>query len=405
MFIYSQSSQQQISCDIPQPNLDTFTKFQSLSLLALIFTFALLGIVYAIGELSASPSIKAFVKTEYFEAVKSAVLVVGILSIISTLNSIILPLTGESDLLNAACKKALEIKGSTEDATISSTPSVLGFLYWVFYYAFLLGTLAPFTFTFGLGFSGQVFKVSWDTTATLMPSTIIEWSSPPQKFTLMNYIVNDLVYGIENALLISVGRVIILSITPVLVYQFLLPIGILLRGFPILRKVGGFLIALSIGLLVIYPSLVLFIDYPFLKVVDAAVYPKKVTGISVGTGESEPNIPDQLKTISVELKITDEIKFKIEIPVSVIISTFLNALNYLFGGVFDAANYLISSIYSLYIPLDLFTSCVAANIAQMVVGAIDLFVIFTLLFDLANIIGGKITIGGREIRGFGFLQI
>lgn len=392
MFIYSQSSQQQISCDIPQPNLDTFIKFQSLSLLALLFTFTLFGIIYAIGELSASPSIKAFVKTEYFEAVKSAILVVGILSIVSTLNSIILPLTGETDLLNAACKKALEIKGSTADPAISSTPSVLGFLYQVFYYAASLGLTAPLTFTFGIGFSfGVIWGVSWSITATLMPSSIIEWSFPPQKFTLINYIVNDPVYGVEDALLISVGRVILLTLTPVLVYQFLLPIGIFLRSFPIVRKVGGFLIALSIGLLVIYPSLVLFIDYPFLKVVNKAVYPNKVPSLTVAMEEIKIPITD-----NIQISLSDILK---------LLPTGLGAVFPIAAALGDSFFYFINAVSSLYIPLDLFTSCVAANMAQMVIVAIDLFVMFTLLLDLANIIGGKITIGGREIRGFGFLQI
>jgi hypothetical protein len=391
MLVYSQSSQQQVSCNIPQPDLNTFIKFQSLSLLALLFTFTLLGIVYAIGELSASPSIKAFVKTEYFEAVKSAILVVGILSIISTLNSIILPLTGENDLLNAACNKALEIKGNI-DSTISSTPSILGFLFWVFHYAFSLGITAPLTFTFGVGFSFlEIWRISWDITATLMPSSIIEWSYPPQKFTLMNYIVNDPIYGIEDALLISVGRVILLTIIPVLVYQFLLPIGIFLRSFPIVRKVGGFLIAASIGLLVIYPSLVLFIDYPFLKVINEAVYPKKVPSISVAMG-------------GISIQITDNIRISLS-DILNLLPTGLKQIFPIAEKFIDSFLYLHDSISSLYIPLDLFTSCVAANIAQMIVVAIDLFVMYTLLLDLANIIGGKLTIGGREIRGFGFLQL
>ena len=365
---------------------------QTLSLLALLFTFSLLGMIYAIGELSNSSSIKAFVKTEYFEAVKSAILLVGILSIISTLNSMILPLTGERDLINGACQKALEIKGDVVSGSTTSQ-GIENVLQDVFNYAFYLGILAPFSITFGLGFTVQAFKVSDIVAGTFMPSSIIEWAYPPTKFTLMNYIVNDPVYGIENSFLISIARLIILSLTPVFVYQFLLPIGLFLRSFPILRKVGGFFIALSISLLIIYPSLVLFIDYPFMSTIINAVYPTSAT---------------QLTGYKLEYTIPG---LNIKIDLFHIIAVFLPIISLAFGqalGRLLQLYYLliaIPSINSLYLPLNYFLSALAVNLGQMVVVVIDLLIMYVLLLDLSDIIGGKFTIAGREISGFGFLRL
>jgi len=379
------NSQQYSFCEIPsQSSIDP--NFQSLSLLALLFTFSFLGLLYAIGVVSDSSSIKAFVKTEYFEAVKSAILLVGILSIISFLNSIMLPLTGEQDLINGACHKALELKG---DPTSGGVEKIMQD---IFNYAFELGLLAPFSITFGIGIGVGGISIDNVISGSFLPSSMIEWAYPPTKFTLINYIINDPVYGIENSFLTAIGRLIILSLTPVFVYQFLLPVGLFLRSFPVLRKVGGTFIALSIVLLVIYPSLVLFFDYPFMKKVIDAVAPVLST--------SESNF---------QLEFT---VFGIKINLSKIMETFLYALTILYPGALVgtlALDYLsmivIPSIISLYLPLNYFLSALAVNLAQMVIIFIDLLVIYTMLLDLTNIIGGKFTIAGREIRGFGFLKV
>jgi hypothetical protein len=383
-------------------NIVTPTSFdlQAPSLLALLFTFSFLGMIYAIGELSNSSSIKAFVKTEYFEAIKGAILLVGIISIVSTLNSLILPLTGEKDLVNGACSKALYILRGNQNE-----PGIENILQEVFNYAFYLGILAPFSFNFGVGFGVGPFRINDFTTGSFMPSSIIEWAYPPTKFTLMNFIVNDVVYGIENSFIMSIARLVILNLTPVFVFQFLFPVGLFLRCFPILRKIGGFFIALGIGLLVIYPSLVLFIDYPFMRSIINAVYPTSsqlsLISSSRGSGfKSEYTIP----------------VLNIKIDFISLIATFLTLIFSLIPGIGALVGALVGapvtlflvavpSINSLYLPLNLFLSAAAANIGQMVIVFIDLLIMYTLLLDLSNIIGGKFTIAGREISGFGFLKL
>jgi hypothetical protein len=360
--------------------------FQGLSLIALLFNFTLLGIIYAIAELSNSSSIKGFVKTEYFEAIKGTILLLGIFSFISLLNALLLPLTGEQDLVNAACNKALYILKGT-----SGQVGIENIMQSVFDYAFTLGILAPFSLTFGigaqLGFGKIGIGINDIVTGKFMPSSIIEWSSPPSKFTLINFIINDPVYGIENSFLISIGRVILLTLTPALVFQFLIPIGLFLRSFPIVRKIGGFFIALAIALLVIYPSLVLFIDYPFLGSINNAVAPL-----------SHPLPPPHLEITIPILNIKVDIGF--------FIAPFFGLISLLAQTpVAGAGVVLLYSINSLYLALNYMLSAIAANIAQMAVVVIDLFIIYTLLLDLSNIIGGKLTIAGREISGFGFLKL
>jgi hypothetical protein len=273
----------------------------------------------------------------------------------------------------------------------------------VFDYAFVLGILAPFSFSFGIGIGVGTgtklgsFELSTTSTAEFMPSSIIEWAYPPQKFTLINYIINDPFYGIENSLLISIGRVIILSLTPVFVYEFLLPLGLFLRCFPILRKIGGFCIALSIGLLIIYPSLVLLIDYPFMSNIINAVTP---------TSRS----PVQQISLSIEIPIV-----KKEISLWDVAQIILQAIVKFLGEfgtlIFNYSPISFSlvglSIKSLYLPLNYFVSAVAANLAQMVIVAVDLLIMYTLLLDLSSIIGGKLKIYriGEEVGGFGFLRL
>ncbi|MGC9132127.1 MAG: hypothetical protein ACP5HJ_00555 [Candidatus Micrarchaeia archaeon] len=366
-------------------------QFQSLSLLALLFTFTLLGLLYSIGEITSSSSIKAFVKSEYFEGIKSIILFVGIFSILATMNSLLLPLTGEKDLINGACNKALEIKGTPTTGGIEKIQQE------VFNYAFQLGVFAPLTLSFGFGINlGKILGVSINSMGTFLPSSIIEWAYPPTKFTLINYVINDVVYGIENSFLIAIARVAILTLTPIFVYQFLLPIGLFFRGFPILRKIGGFFIALSIGLLIIYPSLVLFFDYPFLKTVINAVQP------------TSP-ILQQISQLSLPIEVNLPIFGKVKINILSIFLPFLvssiPASIISIISIVDIGAVLFPSIISLYLPLNYFLSAVSVNLAQMVVVFIDLLIMYTLILDLSDIIGGKLKIAGREVQGFGFLKL
>jgi hypothetical protein len=302
------------------------------------------------------------------------------------MNSLLLPLTGEKDLINGACSKALEIKGTPTTGGIENIQQLL------FNYAFQLGVLAPLTLFFGFGIGIGQLQVSINSIGTFLPSNIIEWTYPPTKFTLMNYVINDVVYGIENSFLIAIARVVILTLTPIFVYQFLLPIGLFFRGFPILRKIGGFFIALSIGLLIIYPSLVLFFDYPFLKTVINAVQP------------TSP-ILQQISQLSLPIEVNLPIFGKVKIDIlSIFLLFFVSPIQGILP-IFDIITVLFSSIISLYLPLDYFLSAVSVNLAQMVVVFIDLLIMYTLILDLSDIIGGKFKIAGREVQGFGFLKL
>jgi len=384
---------------IPPPSQ---LKLQAPSFIALLLSFTLLGLLYGIGEASGSSSIKAFVKTEYFEAVKGAVLLIGILSIISILNSFMFLFTGTQDLITAACEKAVEIKGTPYTSGIEKIMQD------VFDYAFILGILAPFSFSFGIGINLALIglPISSTSTAEFMPSSIIEWAFPPQKFTLINYIINDPFYGIENSLLISIGRVIILSLTPVFVYEFLLPLGLFLRCFPILRKIGGFCIALSIGLLIIYPSLVLLIDYPFMNNIINAVTPTSGPQLNLASQQlPSSGLEITIPIINKKFDLLNVVKIILGVVQQILIGgeTVPIILNYL-GSSFLLLQF---SIKSLYLPLNYFVSAVAANLAQTVIVAVDLLVMYTLLLDLSSIIGGKLKIYriGEEVGGFGFLRL
>jgi hypothetical protein len=385
-------------------------KLQTPSFIALLFSFTLLGLLYGIGEASGSSSIKAFVKTEYFEAVKGAVLLVGILSIISILNSFMLLFTGTQDLITAACEKAVEIKGTTY--TSKGTTYISGIekiMQDVFDYAFVLGILAPFSFSFGVGVGFGVkgeYELSTTSIAEFMPSSIIEWGFPPQKFTLINYIINDPFYGIENSLLISIVRVIILSLTPVLVYEFLLPLGLFLRCFPILRKIGSFCIALSIGLLIIYPSLVLLIDYPFMSNIINAVTPTSSPQVNLASQLPSSGLEIQIPIVNKKFDLLNVAKIVLGVVQLIILAggEMLLAVLENLGSSFLLLQF---SIKSLYLPLNYFVSAVAANLAQTVIVAVDLLIMYTLLLDLSSIIGGKLKIYriGEEVGGFGFLKL
>jgi hypothetical protein len=133
--------------------------------------------------------------------------------------------------------------------------------------------------------------------------------------------------------------------------------------------------------------LVLFIDYPFLGSINNAV----------------AHLSNPLQSPQLKIKIPI---LNIEVDIGFLIAPFFGLISLLvYSPVASAFGVLVDSINSLYLALNYMLSAIAANIAQMVVVVIDLFIIYTLLLDLSNIIGGKLTIAGREISGFGFLKL
>jgi hypothetical protein len=192
----------------------------------------------------------------------------------------------------------------------------------------------------------------------------------------------------------------------VFVYEFLLPLGLFLRCFPILRKIGSFCIALSIGLLIIYPSLVLLIDYPFMSNIINAVTPTSSPQVNLASQLPSSGLEIQIPIVNKKFDLLNVAKIVFGVVQLIILEggEMLLAVLENLGSSFLLLQF---SIKSLYLPLNYFVSAVAANLAQTVIVAVDLLIMYTLLLDLSSIIGGKLKIYriGEEVGGFGFLKL
>ncbi len=354
------------------------TSIFSVSLLALMISFDVVAIGYILSKIFANQGLSGWVNSEFWEMAKTAIIIVGVVAILSLLGNIALLLSPSQ----------LVVQPSTSSYSTSLTALAMGACY------YLAGVYSPggyvggnslpgtnsylanaYTYLLGLGNDiGTLKSIAVSVWIPIPPPPFAEES--PVEFTfgfsMMPYqnrlletdsrfapqyasILNDMLTFVGTPVLLLMGmQYYLLPTVFTLGLLVVIPMGLVLRAFPFVRGIGGMLIALGIGMALIYPSLLLMLNYPITQALQSSAIPTL-------TGSTCNNL----------------------------LCGFIIGLN----GVGDA----LESVNSIFPALNGILFYNAYLLLQLVLFLLDLAIAFPLVDNIARMLGGSIRLqlGGK----------
>jgi len=261
----------------PNPNALNLSTSPLFSVLALAFMLSFLVIAIGVIINRAVPGTKLgeWLKNEYWEMAKSAILIAGAISILvfaGNISLLLIPgqqatssytVSGLNQILNtlsssssqALCRIFSDINnfGSSEGgfpesplgiATGISTLKTINVGYWL---PIPIPGVGAFTF-------GSTFQpYNNPMLESISPTPIGQFES------IVNDIINFLYFPVSS--LVALMYILM----PLIVYigiMIFVPLGIIFRAFPFLRPVGGTLFAFGVGLSIVFPLLIILINEP-----------------------------------------------------------------------------------------------------------------------------------------------
>jgi len=268
------------SCSLPSSSL-TLSPSPLFSVLALAFMLSFLVIAIGVIINRAVPGTKLgeWLKNEYWEMAKSAILIAGAISILvfaGNISLLLIPgqqatgsytMAGLNQILNtlssssgqALCSIYTEINtfGSPlgTQIGINFPESPLGVATGISTWKTInVGYWLPIPIVVGAFTFGSTFQpYNNPMLESVSPTPIGQFES------IVNDIINFLYFPISS--LIAFMYILM----PLIVYigiMVFVPLGIIFRAFPFLRPVGGTLFAFGVGLSIVFPLLIILINEP-----------------------------------------------------------------------------------------------------------------------------------------------
>ncbi|MFP3278011.1 MAG: hypothetical protein RXO43_00385 [Candidatus Micrarchaeota archaeon] len=369
------------SCSLPSIALN-LSPSPLFSVLALAFMLSFLVIAIGVMINKAVPGTKLgeWLKNEYWEMAKSAILIAGAISILVFAGNISLLLIGQqatgsytmsglNQILNtlssssgqALCSIYDDINnfGSSESGFPESPLGIVtGIATWkTINVGYWLPIPIPGVGAFTFGSKFQVYN-----------NPMLE-SIPQTPMGQFESIVNDII----NFLYFPVSSLVALMyiLTPLIVYigiMIFVPLGIIFRAFPFLRPIGGTLFAFGVGLSIVFPLLIILINMP-------------LTSILYNTLNYSP-----IPTTGNEL-------------LDGIIKVLLAAANTILTGIYPEYNFFsaIPLTISIYPALNIYAPYFMFLFAEFVFFLIDLMIWYPLVDSIAKSLGGtiRLELGGK----------
>jgi len=361
------------SCSLSSSSLTLSTSplFSVLSL-AFMLSFLVIAIGVIINKVVPGTKLGEWLKNEYWEMAKSAILIAGAISALVFAGNISLLLIGQqatssytmaglNQILNtlssssgqALCKIYTNITnfGSSEGgfsesplgiATGLATWKTINVGYW-------LPIPIPGVGAFTFGSTFQVYN-----------NPMLESVASRQYESIVNDIINFLYFPVSSL----VAFMYILM--PLIVYigiMIFVPLGIIFRAFPFLRPVGGTLFAFGVGLSIVFPLLIILINEPLTTILYSMLSYSTTAGSGVLGGILNVLVNALLATIS------PEYNFISALPLTISIYSALN----------------------IYAPYFMFL------FAEFVFFLIDLMIWYPLVDSIAKSLGGtiRLELGGK----------
>ena len=356
------------------PNALTLSTSPLFSVIALAFmlSFLVIAIGVIINRVVPGTKLNEWLKDEYWEMAKSAILIAGAISILVFAGNISLLLIGQqatgsytlsglNQILNTLSSSSgyalCSIYGDINDfeggsplgiATGISTWKTINVGYWL-----PIPIPGVGAFTFGSKF-------------LLYNNPMLESVSAGQFESIVNDIINFLYFPVSSLV------VFMYILIPLIVYigiMVFVPLGIIFRAFPFLRPIGGTLFAFGVGLSIVFPLLIILINEPLTSILYSMLsysIPPPTTGNGLLNGI--------IKVLFISLNIV------------------LNDISPLYN--FASA---IPPTVSIYPALNIYAPYFMFLFAEFLFLLIDLMIWYPLVDSIAKSLGGtiRLELGGR----------
>lgn len=247
-----------------QPRVGVTATDIGVSLLALTVSFDIVAIGYIISKLVPTVGVGDWLRAEYWEIAKSAMLIGGIYGIITFMSSIAVALTGNStgsyvnnigNLMLNAENYLCNVNSNVTTSLSNIIPALVG-----------LGELQSIRISYGIPIppipiiaqpelpvftSGATFPILSN---FLLGSSFVFHG---QGVSLYNDALVFLAYPIE---VFYLTQIYILPVLMIIGLVVLIPLGLILRALPFVRGIGGSLVAFGLGFAVIWPSILILFN-------------------------------------------------------------------------------------------------------------------------------------------------
>jgi len=305
LFLFGVSNAQSICSATPQASI-TINQIPliGIALIALSISFDVIAIGYIIGKLVPGTQLSNWVKKEYWEVAKSAMLIAGIYSVLVLMGSVAVGLAGSS--VNVPAGSSL---GTSLSALTTSTQTYLASVFCgtaqanpaggtatiggANYVSYLLGL------SLGIGAIGTMqvgYYIPIPLGAEILqviPVFTLGTSFQIYKNPMLAGAVDaggyeSLVNDAMSMVILPVYTVVGMEyyLMPMLVFvglAFMIPMGIIFRAMPFVRGIGGTLIGIGIGITIVFPSIILIINQPISNIVNSYVISAPGSSNAAGT--------------------------------------------------------------------------------------------------------------------------
>ncbi len=330
-----------------------------LSLLALTVSFDVVAIGYIISKIFPQTGVGEWLRNEYWEIAKSAMLIASIYAIVILMTNISSLFVSQTTtgvclggapasytLINAACSYLDNVTGYLSGTfnNLTDLSGALGAMSGLVIEAYAPLPVPPIA-GFKFGFSFSPYK-----------NSLLESTQPSQFQSILSDSITYLAFPV--ALLVEVQSWVLPYIF-VIGLSVLIPIGLVFRAFPFTRGIGGAMVALGIGLSIIYPSVLIIFNNPVTSALQSSLTP-----IS-GSCNS-----------------------------SLICGTLTGILSY-----FSSFNIALNSIGTIFPALDDVLGSAVYMFVQFLLFVLDVGIGYYLANSIANALGGSIRLGiGEKIK-------
>jgi len=286
------------SCLLPSnPNALTISISPLFSVLALAFmlSFLVIAIGVIIDRIVPGTKLGEWLKNEYWEMAKSAILIAGAISALVFAGNISLLLIGQqatSSYTMSGLKQILNTLGSSSSQALCSIFSDIndfgssegGFPESPLGVATGIATWKTVNVGYWLPVPVVVGAFTFGSTFQLYNNPMLDSissSSIGQFESIVNDIINFLYFPVSS--LIAFMYILM----PLIIYigiMIFMPLGVMFRAFPFLRPIGGTLFAFGVGLSIVFPLLIILLNEPLTTILYNMLSYSPTTGNGVLNG-------------------------------------------------------------------------------------------------------------------------
>lgn len=380
----------------------------SVSLLALIVSFDVIGLAYVIGRIFPTTNVRNWLGREYWEVTKSAILIAALFSILAIASGFGVLLTGGSagsyssniqNLLGSSESYLCTVNNQANYAIANIFPSILGISALKSIVISYPGFPVPPVPLPGLA---DLAEVVFRSGITFNPFSNflygVEFVYLGQN---LSFFIDFILYLIIPVKVFFSTQIIILPGLMTLGLVVLIPTGLVMRALPFIRGIGGTLIAFGIGLAIIWPTLLVLLNAPISSYFCGVLSPNFCntnvgpTAITCPPGETLTNdvcTSTALAASSVCPSLTTAGGL-FSIPCQAII-------NWLSGLAPNLFAIPLGSVDSIYPIFNLFLQYGMYLIIQLyILVIIDFMIVYALTDAVARMLGGTIRLSlGNKLR-------